>query len=116
MRIRITVAAVAVAMCASVGAALAAAPETWTGKISDSMCGAKHDMGGTKTDKECTAACVKGGSKYVLVVGDKVMKISNQDFKDLAKFAGDAVKLTGEMGKDNTIAVSKVEAAPVKGK
>ena len=45
--------------------------ESWKGKISDSMCNAKHADGehGTKkmTDRACVEACVKGGSKYVFV-------------------------------------------------
>jgi hypothetical protein len=107
----------AMALCVWGGTTLGAAPATWTGKISDSMCGVKHAMGDKKmTDKECTDACVKGGSKYILVLGDKVMKIDNQDFKGLAKFSGDAVKITGEMGKNDTITISNIEAAPVKGK
>jgi len=44
----------------------------WNGQISDSLCGAKqrvrvHRRGQRKiSDQECTLACVKGGSKYVL--------------------------------------------------
>ena len=41
-----------------------AADQTWTGKISDSKCGATHAAGehGKKmTDRACTEACVKGG-------------------------------------------------------
>jgi hypothetical protein len=117
MRIKMMAAITAMAVCVGAGVSLMAAPGTWTGKISDSMCGASHDMGGkNQTDKECTASCVKDGSKYVLVFGDKVLKIANQDFKDLAKFAGDAVKITGDADKDNVITITKIEAAPVKGK
>src|ERR1035438_4180447 len=41
-----------------------AADQTWTGKISDSMCGATHqsatEHGGKKmSDRDCTLACVK---------------------------------------------------------
>src|ERR1700693_4090562 len=41
-----------------------AADQTWTGKISDSMCGAKHNTsaehGGKKmSDRDCTLACVR---------------------------------------------------------
>jgi len=52
-----------------------AAEKTWTGKISDSMCGASHakmmgeHTGAKMTDRECTLACVKGGGKYVFVSG-----------------------------------------------
>ena len=89
------------------------AANTWNGIISDSMCGAKHGAGehGQKmTEKDCTTACVKGGADYVFVAGDKVYKIENQDFADLKAHAGEKVTLTGEM-KDDTITVSKVEAA-----
>jgi hypothetical protein len=51
---------------------------------------------------------VRGGSKYVLVVDKQVYQIANQTFADLAKHAGHAVKLTGEL-KGNTITVSKIE-------
>jgi hypothetical protein len=89
-----------------------AAEQTWTGKISDSACGAKHEEAaegqGVMADRECTQACVRGGSKYVLVVDGKVLQIANQDNKDLATHAGHAVKLTGEI-KGNAITVSKIE-------
>ena len=60
------------------------------------------------TDRECTQACFRGGSKYVLFVDDKVLQIANQDNKDLATHAGHAVKLTGEL-KGNAITVTKIE-------
>ena len=89
-----------------------AAEQTWTGKIADSACGAKHEEAaeneGVMPDRECTQACVRGGSKYVLVVDGKVLQIANQDNKDLATHAGHAVKMTGEL-KGSAITVSKVE-------
>jgi hypothetical protein len=89
-----------------------AAEQTWTGKISDSACGKKHEEAaegnGVMPDRECTLACVRGGSKYVLVVDDKVFQIANQDNKDLATHAGHAVKVTGELNGE-TITVSKIE-------
>jgi hypothetical protein len=89
-----------------------AAEQTWTGKISDSACGAKHEEAaegqGVMADRECTQACVRGGSKYVLVVDGKAIQIANQDFKDLAAHAGHAVKLTGEL-KGSAITVTKIE-------
>jgi len=91
-----------------------AAEKTWTGKISDSMCGASHssmEHGGKKlTDRECTEACVKSGAKYVFVQGGKVYEISNQDFSGLADHAGHTVKLTGDMSSDGkSVTVSKIE-------
>jgi hypothetical protein len=89
-----------------------AAEQTWTGKISDSACGAKHEEAaegnGVMPDRECTQACVRGGSKYVLVVDGKVLQIANQDNTDLATHAGHTVKMTGEL-KGNAIVVSKIE-------
>ena len=89
-----------------------AAEQTWNGKISDSACGAKHEEAaegqGVMADRDCTQACVRGGSKYVLVVDGKVFQIANQDLKDLATHAGHAVKMTGEL-KGGTITVTKIE-------
>jgi hypothetical protein len=96
------------------GTALAyGADKTWTGKISDSMCGASHksaiEHAGKKlTDRECVQACIKEGGKYVFVSKDKVYTIDNQDFADLAEHAGHTVHLTGEMTGD-AIKVSKIE-------
>ena len=96
---------------------LAAAPfaaeQSWTGQISDSACGARHEEAaegaGVMADRDCTQACVRGGSKYVFVVDKKqVFQIANQDNKDLATHAGHTVKLTGEI-KGNSITVSKIE-------
>jgi hypothetical protein len=95
------------AMCAS------AADKTWTGAISDSMCGAKHntaDEHGVKkmSDRDCTLACVKDhNAKYVFVSSGKVYSVSNQDFAALQEHAGHTVRLTGEMTGD-TITVSKI--------
>jgi hypothetical protein len=89
-----------------------AADQTWIGQISDSACGAKHEEAaegqGKMPDRDCTQACVRGGSKYVLVSNGKVLQIANQDNKDLATHAGHTVKLTGEL-KGASVTVSKIE-------
>ena len=99
------------------GAASPGAQQTWTGKIGDSACGAKHEEAieneGVMADRDCTQACVRGGSKYILVVDGKVLKIANQDNKDLAAHAGHTVRMTGEL-KANEITVSKVEMVSAK--
>ncbi len=85
-------------------------PQTLTGKVSDAMCGAKH-MNGTPAD--CTRACVKQGSKYALVVGDKVYTLETSDkaaLDNLDKLAGENAKVTGALTGD-TIQVSAVNAA-----
>src|ERR1700677_2453390 len=86
---------------------LMGADQSWTGTISDSMCGASH---GTTPAKACTTGCVKKGAKYVIVVGDKVYSIANQDQPSLAKVAGDSVKVTGKIDGD-TITVDKITKA-----
>jgi hypothetical protein len=106
----VTTTLVVAALC---GASLASA-DTWTGKISDSSCGASHDTmtehGKKGSDKDCTLICVKDGSKFVFVSKDTVMPIANQDFKDLKAFAGETVTLTGDL-KDKSITVTKIEKA-----
>lgn len=90
-----------------------AADQTFTGQISDSLCKAKHEEAaedqGKMSDHDCTVACVKGGSKYVLLGADgKVYDIANQEFKDLEKMAGQKVSVHGEL-KGTAITVSKID-------
>ena len=102
----------AVAFMLLMGAGVSA-QQTFMGQISDSLCKAKHEEAaedqGKMSDHDCTIACVKGGSKYVLLGSDgKVYDIANQDFKDLEKNAGAKVKVTGEL-KGSAISVSKID-------
>jgi hypothetical protein len=97
------------AMLLAAVTAYAAKPETFTGEVSDAMCGAKHS---TADKAGCTRACVKKGSNYALVVGDKVYTLqADEANKDkLDKLAGEKAKVTGTASGD-TIQVSKVAAA-----
>jgi hypothetical protein len=89
-----------------------AAEQTWAGQISDSLCGPKHEEAaegqGKMPDRDCTLACVRGGSTFVLVSDGKIYQIANQDLADLKTHAGHKVKLTGEL-KGDSITVSKIE-------
>jgi hypothetical protein len=88
-----------------------AAGKTFTGTVSDSMCGAKHAMPGDAA--ACTRGCVSKGSKYALVVGDKVYTLETSDkaaLSTLDKQAGAKATVTGSE-KDNTINVTSVKAA-----
>jgi hypothetical protein len=90
-----------------------AAEQTWTGQISDSLCGPKHEEAaegqGKMPDRDCTLACVRGGSTFVLVASDgKILQIANQDLADLKTHAGHKVTITGEL-KGESITVSKIE-------
>src|SRR5947207_1292928 len=86
-------------LCSAGGAS--AAPQTWTGQISDSMCGASHQAmklhDKKLTDRGCTEACVKAGAKYVFASGGRVYMIENQSDPLLATHAGHTVRLTGDM-------------------
>lgn len=109
-KLRIVFGAVVLACGLSVSA-FAAKASTFTGTVSDSMCGAKHAMAGDAAS--CTRGCVSKGSKYALVVGDKVYTLETSDKKaldTLDKQAGAKVTVTGSE-KDNTITVSLVKAA-----
>ena len=94
-----------------VGSAVAAKSQTFTGEVSDSMCGVKHAMAGDNA--ACTRACVKKGSNYALVVGDKVYTLKTTDqaaLSELDKLAGAKAKVSGTAAGD-TIEVSKVSTA-----
>ena len=85
--------------------------QTVTGQVSDAMCGANHMMAGDAA--ECTRACIRKGSKYALVVGDKVYTLDTSDktaLDQLDKLADKQAKVTGEANGD-TIAVLSVAAA-----
>ena len=80
--------------------------KTFVGSIGDSMCGAKHTMGGS--DKECTLGCVKEGAQYILIdPSGKIYQLSDQ--KTPGQFAGAKVKVTGTL-KGDTISVTSMVA------
>ena len=88
---------------------------TLTGEISDAACGASHAKMMTqhkdlKSDRDCTLACVKAGSKYVLVSDGKVYNIDNQFLPALEQQAGQRVTVTGDV-KGDTITISKISPA-----
>ncbi|HKW17801.1 MAG TPA: hypothetical protein VJO35_09860 [Terriglobales bacterium] len=84
--------------------------QTFTGEVSDAMCGAKHMM---SSKADCTRACVAKGSSYALVVGDKAYTLHTTNkaaLDELNTLAGEQAKVTGTADGD-TIEVSKVTAA-----
>jgi hypothetical protein len=92
-------------------ASFAGKAESFTGTVSDAMCGAKHMMEGD--DAACLRACVQKGSKYALVVGDKVYTLDVKDKTMLAaldKIGAGTATVKGEANGD-TIEVSTVTAA-----
>lgn len=97
-----------------------AAPKegTYSGEIMDSACAkagshaAMMKTAGVKTAKECTVACVKMGSKYVLYdkATKKVYELDDQTKPE--KFAGQKVTVNGTLDPaTETIHVVDIEAA-----
>lgn len=96
--------------------ALAAAPpaqQRWSGTISDSSCRATHEAGGEAglpdEPEDCVIACVRGGSKFVLVTDDKkVYLIADQDDPALPAHAGAKVTVTGTLA-DTVLTIAKID-------
>ena len=88
---------------------LAAADKTFTGTITDSMCGKDHSAMKMGTDAKCTVACVKAGAKYALYDGKKTYTLSDQTAP--VKFAGQKVTVTGSVDNAGTLQVTKIDAA-----
>jgi len=57
--------------------ASAAKLQTFTGAVGDAVCGTKHTMDGD--DIYCLRTCIRRGSKYDLIVGDKVYVLNLKD-------------------------------------
>lgn len=83
-------------------------PQSFSGTISDAMCGANHMMKNA-TPAQCTRECVKRGSDFALVSGTKVYTLKG-DNTELDKFAGQKVTIKGEASGD-TITVKSVAPA-----
>ncbi len=101
----------ALGLAAGLTAVAADKPQTFTGRVSDAMCGANHMMSGDPA--ACARACIHKGSKYALVVGDKVYTLETSDKTALDKLdqlADKQAKVTGEAN-GNAITVSSVAAA-----
>lgn len=92
------------------GPVLAAGKQKLTGEVGDAMCGKTHMEG---TAAECTRTCVSHGSKYALVVGDKVYTLNTSDKAVLAVLdqqAGKNATVTGTVTGD-AVEVSAAVAA-----
>src|SRR3954447_19649677 len=70
-----------------------AAPESFIGVITDTMCGSSHTMLKGQPDQLCIKACVKARSGYALFEGKNVLKLSDQNHP--RRCAGQRVKVPG---------------------
>lgn len=107
--------AVSVGAGAGPGIDPAWAQQTFSGRLSDSMCGASHTAKATDgrlSERQCIFECIKALATFVLVdENQQVIPIANQDAAGLPLYAGRPVRITGER-KGGAIFVSKVEAIP----
>jgi len=103
-----------------IGVSLAApADRSFTGEIMDSACasmgshsGMMSKEGGPKTAKACTAACVKGGAKYVLYDSATKKTYQLDDQSKPEQFAGEKVKVVGTYdATSKTIHVTSITSA-----
>lgn len=85
-----------------------ARPVTVSGVVSDAICGAKHMMK-DKSAAECTRECVKKGSAFALVSGDKLYILQGHE-AELDKYAGQRVTISGTL-QGNNITVSAVKGS-----
>ncbi|HMK24237.1 MAG TPA: hypothetical protein VK466_18035 [Terriglobales bacterium] len=112
MKLRSQLSALFLALSLTTGIAFAGGKaQTYTGKVSDAMCGAHHMMEGS--DADCARACIGKGSKYALVSGEKVYILQSSDKSALAsldKLVGTDAKVTGTLD-GNTVQVASVAAA-----
>jgi hypothetical protein len=88
--------------------AIAQAAQTLTGTVSDAMCGKTHMMKGASAAK-CTRECVKEGSDFALVVGDKVYTLKG-DKTAIDKFAGANVIVKGKLS-GSTVTMESIKVA-----
>lgn len=87
---------------------------TFTGVVTDTMCGADHSHMGISPEAKCVRDCVKGGGgkwKYALLVdGKKMYVLSDQQTPE--KFAAQKVSVTGVLyEKTGILKVDKMAAA-----
>ncbi len=89
-----------------------AATQTFTGYITDTMCGKDHAAMGVTPDEKCVRECVKHdkNNKYALLSGPNVYVLSDQ--KTPEQFAGKKVTVTGTLyEKTKILKVDSIAAA-----
>jgi hypothetical protein len=84
-------------------------PATFTGVITDTLCGRSHGMMKAPSDEACVKMCVKGSGEFALYDGKNILKLSDQKLP--AKFAAQLAKVTGTYDeKTQRIKVTSIEA------
>jgi hypothetical protein len=84
-----------IVMILASAALMLAADQTYTGTITDDMCGGDHKDMNMGPDDKCVTECVRGGAKYALWDGKQTYALNDQ--AGAAKFAAKKVVVTGMM-------------------
>ena len=99
-----------IVMILASAALMLAADRTFTGTITDDMCGGNHKAMNMGTDEKCVTECVRSGAKYALWDGNATYVLSDQT--GAARFAAKRVTVKGTLdAKAKTIQVSSIAAA-----
>ena len=77
---------------------------TFSGLVTDSICGARHQRYSNLTPENCARACLRNGATYVLVDGDHRYNLSGSK-ESLNKLLGTRASITGTR-QGETISVS----------
>lgn len=100
-------------MLAAAATLTAGTVQTFTGVVTDSMCGHSHKAMGVTPDAKCVTGCVHADPsryKYALYDGKNVYVLSDQ--KIPAQLAARKVIVKGSLdSKTNTIRVASISAA-----
>ena len=79
---------------------------SFSGVITDSYCGARHQRHSNLTPEDCARACIRSGATYVLVNGHHRYNLSGNE-ESLNKLLGTRATVTGTL-QGETISVSSV--------
>jgi len=85
--------------------------QTFSGLITDAHCGPRH-TDSKKSAADCARMCVRNGSRYVMVNGDKNYELTGAP-QQLGELAGQRVNLIGVLSGD---AINVSSAGPVAAK
>jgi hypothetical protein len=84
------------------------ASKTYQGMVTCSHCRAKHPAELARTATDCILTCVRDGSAFALVDGDKIYQLDG-DLTVIKKVAGQRAAIVG-VERGNTITVSSVSS------
>jgi hypothetical protein len=86
------------------------AAKTFSGIVTDSFCGARHEKDSSKSPEECSRECLRNGAQFVLVSGDaKYVLAGNKNI--LNGLVGQRARISGVL-EGNILHVGSVSFTP----